>query len=41
MAKSKKKEEPLKVKGSFFDIIKASVKDNPKPKTKAKKKAKK
>jgi hypothetical protein len=34
----KPKEKPLKVSGSFFDIIKASVKGNPKPKRKPKKK---
>jgi len=32
MTKPKKKEKPLKISGSFFDVIKASVKGNPKPK---------
>ena len=33
----KQKNVPLKIKGSFFDVIKASVKGNPKPKKKSKK----
>jgi hypothetical protein len=36
MAKSEKKEQPA-IKGSWADVIKASVKGNPKPKPKKKK----
>ena len=37
----KRKDEPLRVSGSFFDIIKASVKGNPKPKKRTNKKGRK
>ena len=32
--KKKKKEVPLKIKGSLNEVLKAAVKDNPKPKKK-------
>jgi len=33
MAKKKeKKDKPLKIKGSFEEVLKVAVKDNPKPK---------
>ena len=34
----KKKEIPLKIKGTLDDVLKASVKGNPKPKKKSDKK---
>ena len=37
MAKSEKKDQPA-IKGSWEDVIKASVKGNPKPKPKKKEK---
>ncbi len=40
-SKTKNKEKPLIVNGSFNDLIKASVSGNPAPKPKAKKPAKK
>jgi hypothetical protein len=35
-AKGKKREAPLNIKGSLSDVLKVAVKDNPKPKKKAK-----
>jgi hypothetical protein len=32
----KKKETPLKIKGSLSEVLKIAVKDNPKPKKKTK-----
>ena len=35
---SKKKEKPLKVKGTFEELLRVSVEGNPKPKKKKRKK---